>query len=178
MEDQTAILLALLEDSGRSLHSLLTRLTLREDVAEDLMQELFMRLSRAKGFAKAQNQAAYAHRAAMHLAFDWRRSRKKEPLPVEMAVEPHRNSPSPLSRAIHDEELQRILDAAGQLGELCRDAFLMHHVQQEPYDEVAQQLHKTPHQVRALCHKALQQIRSILGAEPPGLRKEESHVRN
>ena len=38
-------LLTLLETTGRRLHVLLVRLTQREDVAEDLMQELFLKLT-------------------------------------------------------------------------------------------------------------------------------------
>ncbi len=38
--------LSLLDEQGPRLYALLVRITLREDVAEDLMQELFLRLSR------------------------------------------------------------------------------------------------------------------------------------
>jgi len=64
-------LLAMLDRSGPHLHVLLTRLTLREDVAEELMQELFLKLSRSDGFRRAHDPVAYACRAATHLAFDW-----------------------------------------------------------------------------------------------------------
>ena len=69
MED----LLGLLDASGPRLFRLLKRLTLREDVAEVLMQELFLALSRSPAFHRAKDPAAYAYRSAMHLAFAWRR---------------------------------------------------------------------------------------------------------
>jgi len=70
-------LLELLDKSGADLYALLTRLTLREDVAEELMQELFIKLNNSRGIGKIANWNAYAHRAAINLAFDWRRSHKQ-----------------------------------------------------------------------------------------------------
>ena len=55
----------LLETSGARLHGLLARLTLREDIAGDLMQELFIRLLQSKEFERAADPFAYAYRAAM-----------------------------------------------------------------------------------------------------------------
>ena len=179
LKDQTSTLLELLESAGGSLHTLLTRLTLREDVAEDLMQELFIKLSRAKGFARADNHLAYARRAAMHLAFDWRRLQKRKSPTTEMITEPSAANLSPLSKLIRDEQLGQILDAAERLGGLSREAFVMRHIQKEPYEAVANQLGKTTHQVRGLCHKAIEQIRCLLNNESPGYRhKEESHVQD
>ena len=42
--------LSLLEAEGPRLYALLARITLREDVAEDLMQELFLKLNRSRPF--------------------------------------------------------------------------------------------------------------------------------
>ena len=67
MKDQTSTLLELLDASGGSLHALLTRLTLREDVAEDLMQELFIKLSNSNGLDRASQPVGYAYRSAINL---------------------------------------------------------------------------------------------------------------
>ena len=45
LKDRQRKLLELLDKSGASLYALLTRLTLREDIAEEMMQELFIKLS-------------------------------------------------------------------------------------------------------------------------------------
>ena len=66
-------ILQLLDTSGPRLHRLLTRLTRREDVVGDLLQELFTRLWSSNGFDEAQDPYAYAYRAAVNLAFEWRR---------------------------------------------------------------------------------------------------------
>src|SRR3954469_12111610 len=73
----TGRLLQLLDTDGRRLHRLLTRLTLRADAAEDLLQELFLRLRDSAGFRMADNPAAFAVRTAVNLAFDWRRKSQR-----------------------------------------------------------------------------------------------------
>ena len=51
--DQSAIrLLEMLESVGPRVHALFTKLTSRVDAAEDLLQELFIKLLRSDGFAK------------------------------------------------------------------------------------------------------------------------------
>lgn len=177
MKKQTAALLGLLEREGYSLHAMLFRLTLRQDVAEDLMQELFLKLRLAPGFAAAQDQGAYVRRAAFNLAMDWRRARRPGVSLDQMVGELIDHSASPLKRLVQAEQWDRILDAACQLTELCRDAFLLRFVEQESYELIAAQLGKTPHQVRALCHKAVEQFRSEM-AEPQAElgRKEGCHV--
>src|SRR5262245_22798320 len=80
--------LRLLEVHGAELHALLARLTLRAGVAEDLLQELFLKLRGSAGFVRADDRKAYAIRTAIHLAFDWRRRRRTaEPLLTEPATE-------------------------------------------------------------------------------------------
>ena len=74
--------LELLESSGESLHRLLGRLTLEEHATGDLLQELFIRLGGSNGFEGARDPAAYARRAAINLAFEWRRKHKNQLQPL------------------------------------------------------------------------------------------------
>jgi len=55
LRDRQKELLELLDKSGANLYALLTRLTLREDVAEELMQELFIKLNNTSRFDKGRN---------------------------------------------------------------------------------------------------------------------------
>jgi len=164
-------LLQLLDKSGASLHALLTRLTLRQDIAEELMQELFIKLSNSRGLDKVANWDAYARRAAINLAFDWRRSQKRTPLALNQVHEPASNDSSPLSKLIQTEELEEILNAIGQVNGAPRVAFVMRYIQQQSTDDIAEQLGKTPHQVRALCSKTLNHLRDVLApgqSQSPG----------
>jgi RNA polymerase sigma-70 factor (ECF subfamily) len=169
-------LLATLETAGPGLHALLMRLTLREDVAEELMQELFIRLHRSDGFADAANPAGYAYRAAMRLAFDWHRTQKRMLVAVPIPDDAEAKEPSPLCTLLEREQLEQVLRAANELTELCRDAFVMRYIQQDSYEVIGERLDKTPHQVRGLCHRAVQGIRDVLSGETLFAREEVSHA--
>lgn len=152
-------LLDLLARRGKELHALLYRLTLRADVAEDLLQDLFLRLRATPGFISGRDRLAYAFRTAINLAFDRRRARRP--------VEPLRHDPaagvvSPLDCLVQAEELEAVLDAMQHLSEQSREVVVMRFLQQRSYADVARQLGKTEHQVRGLCAKGLTQLRAAL----------------
>jgi RNA polymerase sigma-70 factor (ECF subfamily) len=162
LRTQDKKLLELLDKSGASLHRLLTRLTLNEQTAEDLMQELFIKIGSLGHIENITDLDAYAHRAAVNLAFDWRRRNRQNTVSIERISEPASQEASPLDSTIRAEELEEILNAVGQLDGTSRDAFVMRHIQQQSYDTIAKILGQTEHQVRALCHKGLQRLRQLL----------------
>jgi RNA polymerase sigma-70 factor (ECF subfamily) len=164
LEDRQKELCELLDKSGANLYALLTRLTLREDIAEELMQELFIKLSNYNGLRKIRDWNAYAHRAAINLAFDWRRKQKRMCFSLDNVPETASKDNSPLSNLMHEEELQEMLDGISQLSKAPRQAIVMRYIQQQPYDDIAKQIGKTPHQVRALCFKAINRLRDLLGS--------------
>ncbi len=169
--DQRDRLTELLHAAGPRLHALLVRLTLREDVAEDLLQALFLKLSASAAFAGAHRPEAYALQAAVRLAFDWRRDRRRRPPAVALSDELPAGDCSPAARLIRTEQLDAVLDAIGQLHGSSRDAFVLCHIEQLPADLAAELLGKTPHQVRALCQKALQRLRRKLGLGEPEVKE-------
>lgn len=175
MRDRQTELLELLDKSGANLYALLTRLTLREDVAEELMQELFIKLSNSRRFDKAGNRQAYTRRAAINLAFDWRRRQKRKPLRLDQVREPASNDSSPFGKLVQAEELDEILNAICQLNKVPREAFVMRYIQEEPYDYIAEQLDKTAHHVRALCSRALNHLRNVLGSNQHKSSGKETH---
>jgi len=158
-------LLELLETSGRRLHALLARLTLCEDAVGDLMQELFIRLYLSKGFERAKDPLAYAYRAAINLAFEWRRRQKVKPQPLSDHVLPMTDCVSSVDQMIRSEETQQLLDATSKLSELAREVVVMHYIEQEPYEEIGRRLGKKPQYLRALSAKAMAKLRDLL-AEP------------
>jgi len=155
-------LLEFLEHEGPGLHTLLTRLVLREDIAEELMQELFVKLVNFKGLDKVRNLAAYAHKTAVNMAFDWRSTKGKSPYRLDNAPEPVSDFISPLAKLSLNEEIEDVLCAISQLRGASRDAFIMRYIQQQNYEYIAGELGKTPHQASALCFKALMHIRYVL----------------
>lgn len=167
-------LLELLEKSGASLHTLLTRLTLREDVAEELIQELFIRLTNSNELDKVENLDAYARRAAINLAFDWRRDQKRNALGLGRLNKPASNDNSPLAKLVQREDLQEILNAIEKINTPAREVFVMRYIQEESYDDIAKQFGKTPHQARALCSRTMINLRNILGSNNSGLSGKET----
>ena len=168
-------LLELLDKSGADLFALLTRLTLREDVAEELMQELFIKLNHSRSTDGIGNLNAYARRTAINLAFDWRRSQKRAVPAMGLAAEPASNDDSPLSKLIHNEELAETLNAIGRLNKSSREVLIMRYIQQESYDNIAEQLGKSSHHVRALCSRAIRRLRDVLGSNEHKPSKKEIH---
>ncbi len=172
-------LLELLERSGAELYALLTRLTLREDVAEELMQDLFIKLKNSRGAAEVANLDAYARRAAINLAFDWRRMRKRAALRLGQITEPVAGNTSPLGGLMHSEEMQETLSAMGRLKRSAREVIVMRYIQQESYEDIARQMGKTSHQVRAMCSRGIRRLRDMLGSNhKPNGTKEINNVHN
>lgn len=166
MSDCSEKLLSVLEDHGSRLHALLTRLTLREEAAEDLMQELFLKLSRSTAFQLADNSEAYAFQSAIHIAFDWRKKKanhlRTEPLTSDLETE----FASPLNEIIQSEEIEHVLHTLQKLSERSRDIVVMRYIQQESYEQIAGIYGKTPQQIRGLCHKAVTRVRAMLNGRP------------
>jgi RNA polymerase sigma factor (sigma-70 family) len=162
LRTQDKKLLELLDKSGAGLHRLLTRLTLNEHTAEDLMQDLFLKLGNLGHIENITDLDAYAYRMASNLAFDWRRRNRQTIVNIERVTEPASRETSPPDSVIRDEELEEILNAVGQLEGASREAFVMRHIHQQPYDTIAKALGQTEHQARALCHKGLQGLRRLL----------------
>jgi RNA polymerase sigma factor (sigma-70 family) len=179
LQDRQKELFELLNKSGASLYTLLTRLTLREEIAEELMQELFIKLNNKRRFDKIRNRYAYARKTAINLAFEWRRNQKLNSVGLDQISEPASNNLSPINKLIRTEELDEILNAIGKLNKVPREAFVMRYIQQEPYDFIAEQLDKTAHHVRALCSRALTRVRYILERNhSQSFIKETNNVKN
>ena len=157
-------ILQLLDTSGPRLHRLLARLTQREDVVGDLLQELLLRLWNSNGFDGAKDPFAYAYRAAVNLAFEWRRGRKTT-RPLSDENRPAANGPSEAAKMIRAEELEQVFDATSRLSDLARDVVVMRYIEQASYEEIGQRLGKKPQHIRSVCAKAMAQLREMLASE-------------
>ena len=154
-------LLELLDRLGPSLHGLLTKLTLREDVAEDLMQDLFIRLS-GSNLDRVDNLDAYARTVAINLAFDWRRRKGASvSLDTEDAPEPMAEDRGPLAHLVRNEEVRKVFAAMERLNKTQRQVFVLRYIQELSFEQIAEATGKTPHHVRALCSRALARVRGV-----------------
>ena len=162
LDEATSRLLALLDAHGVRLHVLLTRITLREEAADDLLQELFLKLRKAEGFAAADRPEQYLFRAAIHLAFDWRRRRRQAPPPLPLREDTACERRTPVEQAIRREELDRVMAAVERLPPADRDLLVLRFLHRSSYEELAAHLNSTAHRVRALCCKAVGRLRRQL----------------
>jgi RNA polymerase sigma-70 factor (ECF subfamily) len=163
--DRQKKILQLLDTSGERLHRLLGRLTRREDVVGDLTQELFIRLWNSRAFDKAEDPFAYACRAAINLAFEWRRKQKTICQKSQENCLAPKDNPSVLGKMIQDEVLEEVLNATSKLSSLARDVVVMHYIEQDSYEEIGRRLGKKPQYMRALCAKAMAELREALAKE-------------
>jgi RNA polymerase sigma factor (sigma-70 family) len=156
--------LVMLKEHGPQLHALLYRITLRQDAAEDLMQELFLRLSRTASLSKARQPLAYAITVATRLAFDWRRLHRRRREAGLLHNELADVSERPEQRLEGREDLQVVLDAVERLPPSLRVPIAMRYLENRPYDQIATLLNMPTHQVRALCYKAIVRLRKMTQA--------------
>jgi RNA polymerase sigma factor (sigma-70 family) len=163
--DRQRKVLELLDASGARLHALLARLTLSEDTVGDLMQELCLRLCKSRGLDRARDPFAYAYRAAINLALEWRRKQKLRFDSLDEHCLPPRDNPVPLGRMIQAEQLQQVLDATSRLSRLAREVVVMRYIEQESYEQIGQRLGRNPQHLRAVCAKALARLREFVAAD-------------
>ncbi len=140
------------------------RITLREDAAEDLLQDLFLRLSRGPTLSTAADPVGYAVRTVTRLAFDWRRSQRRRRDAAAIVAEPPASEHSAAQQLDQREDLQTVLDAIERLPQRLRDVIVMRYLESRDYDEIARTIGKSVHHARALCHRALVQLRRATGA--------------
>ncbi|MEM6552701.1 MAG: sigma-70 family RNA polymerase sigma factor [Planctomycetota bacterium] len=151
---------------GKRVHGRLWRLTQRDDVAEELMQELVMKLAGSAGFGGAASPVAYAMRAATNLALDWRRERVRRGGEVAWSDQGTERD-EPVGVLVRDEEFTRVLDALSGLKETDRVVVTMRYLEGAEYAAVGQALGKTAAQARGLCAKAIGRLRKRLKVVTP-----------
>jgi RNA polymerase sigma factor (sigma-70 family) len=162
LNDDAQLAVALLAEHGPRLHALFFRITLREDASEDLLQELFLRLSRGPTLSRARDSLGYAIVTATRLAFDWRHSQRRHTDAAAIDVANLSSAaPTPLVALQSREELQLVLDEIGRLPPVSRDIVVMRYLESRSYDEIAASVGRSVHHTRALCHRAITRLRSI-----------------
>lgn len=164
MNHHTQIVLDLLDEHGPRLHALLLRITLSPEAAEDLLQDLFLRLNRQGTFASIRDPLGYAVRTATRLAFDWRRSYRRRRDGEALTEDPAAREGCEPNQLEFREDLQAVLHSIAQLSEASREVVVLRYLEGETYEAIAEQLNKTPHQVRALCQKGVLRLRQLSGA--------------
>jgi RNA polymerase sigma-70 factor (ECF subfamily) len=150
--------------SGR-LFNLVLRMAGSPDVAEDLLQEVFLQVHRKLGgFRGESTLATWLYRLAMNHCLDHLRGRGVRmervtgSIDEDDAAEPVAAAPvGPITRM----DLER---AIAQLPAGCRAAFLLHDVEGFEHREVAAMLGVSEGTSKSQVHKARQKLRAILAS--------------
>lgn len=159
------------------------RLGAQPGEAEDLTQELFLKLLRAAAWYRSEGRfPAFCFRIARNLWIDHERRRAARPLqrPGESEEEqwPDLDSAAerPWERLEQAEQGQRLLRALQQLSPAQRMAFELAIVQERPYAEIAQILGIPVGTVKSRVFYCLKELRERLlpaeqRSEPPAQRE-------
>lgn len=150
--------------AGR-LYTLLLRMTGATDVAEDLLQEVFLTAHRKLALFRGESSlGTWLYRMAVNQCLDFLRGRQAKmarataSLDDEAAVEPA--APAPLvPSAVSRIDLER---AIAQLPDGCRTAFVLHDVEGFEHHEVAALLGIAEGTSKSQVHKARLKLRATL----------------
>lgn len=139
--------------------------------AEDLTQEVFLRLFRSRHNYKPRARlSTWVFHITQNVARNALRSRRRRPvMPVdfsqlsqneELFLSSPESSPSaPLERA----ELAAVVrDAVEDLGDRQREAIWLHQLEGRTYNEVADELSMSPKAAKSLLYRARNQLRETL----------------
>lgn len=150
---------ALFERHHARVHALCYRLTRRNDAADDLAQETFLRVLRYRDtFREEAAFGTWLYRIAYNVCHEhWRQMRRDESIPDATTI-------AAQSRSETTELTERhvLLDQAlGRLDPEQRAVLVLTRYHDLKYDDVARVLECTPAAARVRAHRALNDLREI-----------------
>lgn len=153
----------LYERHGPALLTFLARLTSDRAFAEDLLQETFVRVYRARDTYGGEGQfRAWLFTIARRLVIDWRRSRKiawsADPAALETTAAPTRAD----DRADVRDLVVRLERALRRLPDGQREVVLLSRHAGLDAGQIAEVTGSTPGAVRVSLHRALQRLSELL----------------
>lgn len=155
------------------------RLGAQPGEAEDLTQELFLRLLRAASWYRADGRfSAFCFRIARNLWIDQERRRAARPVPrpgegdITDWPDPRSADQRPWEAMEQAEQGRRLLQALGELSTAHRLVFELAVVQERPYAEIASLLEIPVGTVKSRVFYCLKHLRTRLApalpdSEPP-----------
>ncbi len=166
----------LVDHHKESVYGTLMRLTADPQLAEELAHETFVRAYRSlAGFRGESRFGTWLIRVAINLARDHVRELKRnrtvsleaalERDPDSMAFAERRPHGDPLSEADSGDLLERFEDVLHELPPSYREAFVLHHVQDMSYEDIAVLTGDSVGSLKVRAHRARKLLREKLFPE-------------
>jgi len=161
----------LLDKHRGSVVHFLYRLVGEQAVAEELAQEVFLRVYRSRGsYEPTAKFTTWLFRIATHLALnwlrDWRHERNQERLDDGPVDSPYRRiydrEPSIEQQLVYQVNLDQVRRAVAALPEKQRVAVLMHKYEEMEYTQIAKVLGCSESAVKSLLFRAYETLRARL----------------
>ncbi|MFW6133320.1 MAG: RNA polymerase sigma factor [Planctomycetota bacterium] len=156
-------------------HALIYHFLGNSELADDLTQEVFMRIYRtAERYKPSAKFSTWLYRIVANLAFNVMRSRKRRQVwQLGQLGEPDEEGPAhhlpddgaadPYATCDDDELRRKIADAIAKLPENQRVALVLRQYEHKSYEEIAEVLDCSLMAVKSLLSRARQHLRESLG---------------
>ena len=142
-----------------SLIAFLQRFVSDYDMAEDLAADVFVVILERKGYQPKGSFRSWLFAIARHKAIDYIR-KKRSFLTLENADDLPDGQGEPEKLLLAHERREAVRKALASLKDDRRMALLLTTQEGLSYEEAAVAMHKTPTQIRNLCHRAREQLRN------------------
>ncbi len=138
------------------------RLTGDPDLAEDLVQEAFVRFLQASAEAAVLHPRAWLHRVVLNAVRD--QARRRETAERLRPPPPDEGPPTPLEETERREAIRRVREALGRIPERDRELLVLRESGFR-YREIAEVIGVKPESVATLARRALEKFQVAYGAE-------------
>jgi RNA polymerase sigma-70 factor (ECF subfamily) len=153
--------------TSAKLWGIIVRILPRRDLAEDVLQDVYVRIwERAGSFDPAKaSPITWMASIARNRAID--EVRRRRPVSIEEApeaLEVAESGPDPLASAEQSEELRRLKECLEALEPERRDMVLLAYYSGLSRDELAQRYAHPVNTIKTWLHRSLAQLRKCLGS--------------
>lgn len=136
----------------------------KEDAAEDIVQEVFIKLwDKRDTLEGVNNIKAYLFQATKNSSLNWIKSKKNQNESIDSVNFTHSSSNNIEEQLEFEEAQNKINRALALLPEKCKEVFLLSRNEEKSYKEIAELLNISIKTVENHMGKALKVLRSELG---------------
>jgi RNA polymerase sigma-70 factor, ECF subfamily len=168
--DQVSFAALLARHRGPVIHFLI-RMVQSQPVAEELAQEVFLRVYRSRStYEPTAKFTTWLFRIATHLALNWIRDGKHEKLQESLNDETSNGTGRQVAdrgktveeKLLYEAKLREVREAIEELPSKQRAAVLMHKYEEMEYSQIAGVLNCSESAVKSLLFRAYQSLRGRL----------------